>query len=295
MHLVPMMTSPALPARVMTHVASRMREVMREVVLPLWCNLDAGDAWDKGHDNPVTVADVRAEALLTPFLLDLLPGSRVIGEEAVSQNASVADTPGLGRVWTLDPVDGTRAFRDGVPGFGMLVGLMRDGVPEAGWLLRGVEDDMLMTDGVTTCRSLGGKTRSPVMRVLGTREVPFGAAGASRTCRAFGPAVMKELKAKGVFSRRFAYSVGEYHDFSVGKMDFLLSIHDDPWDHVPGLAVARAMGADIRSLDGRAWNADNLMGVLASADDTITDTLVSASMRSLERVGRLPVITTPVA
>lgn len=61
----------------------------------------------KGDESPVTLADERAEAVITAALMALAPDIPVIGEEAAS--AGLAPEPGE-RFWLVDPLDGTREF-----------------------------------------------------------------------------------------------------------------------------------------------------------------------------------------
>mgnify|MGYP001015639305 CR=1 FL=1 len=64
----------------------------------------------KADASPVTEADWRAEALITPALQVLLPGVPVLAEEATAAGLAPA-AAGLGeRFWLVDPLDGTREF-----------------------------------------------------------------------------------------------------------------------------------------------------------------------------------------
>lgn len=80
----------------------------------------------KADASPVTVADRQAEQLLRARIADAFPQDTVWGEE-------FGETPGSsGYRWILDPIDGTKAFIAGVPLFGTLVGLEREGECVAG-------------------------------------------------------------------------------------------------------------------------------------------------------------------
>ena len=77
--------------------------------------------------DPVTQADRSAEEYLRRELGTLFPGARIVGEEG-------GVTGPEGRVrWVIDPIDGTKAYVTGFPAWGVLVGLMIDGRPVAGW------------------------------------------------------------------------------------------------------------------------------------------------------------------
>jgi histidinol phosphatase-like enzyme (inositol monophosphatase family) len=83
----------------------------------------------QGYD-PVTEADRATEKYLRSALAALFPGHQIMGEEE-----GVTGLPG--RVcWVIDPIDGTKSFISGVPAWGVVVGLVADGIPVAGWVLQ---------------------------------------------------------------------------------------------------------------------------------------------------------------
>ncbi len=109
-------------------VAAIVAEVAAQEIMPRYQNLAAGDVSDKNPGDPVTIADLETEKALTRRLKDLLPGSHVVGEEAVAADPAVMDL--LQRdepVWIVDPVDGTTNFAAGLPIFATIVGLAQGG------------------------------------------------------------------------------------------------------------------------------------------------------------------------
>lgn len=69
----------------------------------------------------VTLADTSIEAMIREQLAVAFPDDRVFGEE---EGGEVA---GEGRVWIVDPIDGTSNFARGVPAWGTLIALHEDG------------------------------------------------------------------------------------------------------------------------------------------------------------------------
>src|SRR5258708_7178216 len=59
-------------------------EIAAEEVMPRFEKLEAGDVSEKSPGDLVTIADVATERRLTPALLDLLPGSRLVGETVMA-------------------------------------------------------------------------------------------------------------------------------------------------------------------------------------------------------------------
>lgn len=88
---------------------------------------------DKGHDDPVTQADKRANALICEALATLCPGVPVVAEE--SEKAAYAGHEKAPEVFFVDPLDGTREFVARNGEFVVMIGLARAGKAVAGVVL----------------------------------------------------------------------------------------------------------------------------------------------------------------
>src|SRR5690242_20626479 len=105
-------------------VSAIIRHVSETEVMPRFNNLQKSEIREKHPGDFVTVADEASEREFTKLLSGLLPGSLVVGEEAVSKDLSVLeklkdDKP----VWVIDPIDGTYNFSHGRSKFGILIAL----------------------------------------------------------------------------------------------------------------------------------------------------------------------------
>ena len=81
-----------------------------------------------GGFDPVTAADRAAEAAMRALIKRTFPEHGVVGEELG------ADRPDAEYVWVLDPIDGTKSFICGLPAWGTLIALTRNGVPIYGMM-----------------------------------------------------------------------------------------------------------------------------------------------------------------
>jgi len=81
----------------------------------------------KEDGSPVTSADFESNAILTTALNQLFPEDPILSEEGPK-----IEIPQSGRIWVLDPLDGTRRFIEGENDYCILLSLMVDGVPEEG-------------------------------------------------------------------------------------------------------------------------------------------------------------------
>ena len=72
----------------------------------------------KKDHSPVTQADREIEQKLRDMITKAYTGHGIIGEEFGAEN------PKAEFVWTIDPIDGTKAFITGKPLFGTILGLI---------------------------------------------------------------------------------------------------------------------------------------------------------------------------
>jgi myo-inositol-1(or 4)-monophosphatase len=86
------------------------------------------DVRHKSPNQPLTDADLAADALLHERLLEGRPGYGWLSEET----ADSPDRLTRDRVWIVDPIDGTRSFIARRPEYSISVGLAEHGVPRVG-------------------------------------------------------------------------------------------------------------------------------------------------------------------
>ncbi len=250
-------------------VAALVAEVAATVVLPRWRNLAAGDIAQKtGPDDIVTVADKAAEVALSARLLALLPGSAVIGEEAVSADPAVLGRfASTGPIWVIDPIDGTSAFAAGASEFAVMVALVENGRPAAGWILAPALG--LMTYG----SQAGGAFQSRdggAVTLLAAPEVPprIGDMVGLLGRRNITEGRRAELAAKEPYFKALdgvACAGIDYPRIVRGEAHFALYNKSEPWDHLPGLGILAAHGVHAAKFDGSPYRpGDNTGGLLVA-------------------------------
>lgn len=114
------------------------------------------DIVTKPDATPVTEADRAAEQAMRAILEDREPDHGIFGEEFGTVRADAE------YVWYLDPIDGTKAFIAGVPVFGTLIGLARNGRPVFGVIDQAVSGERWsggaghpgkLNEAAATCRT----------------------------------------------------------------------------------------------------------------------------------------------
>ncbi len=86
--------------------------------------------WEKSPGNPVCEVDLEVDAMLRGRLSALLPDAGWLSEETLD-NAQRLEAS---RLWVVDPIDGTRDFVRGRPGWAVSVALIEQGRPVIGIL-----------------------------------------------------------------------------------------------------------------------------------------------------------------
>ncbi|MDH6624631.1 fructose-1,6-bisphosphatase/inositol monophosphatase family enzyme [Streptomyces sp. LBL] len=229
----------------LAHHSAAVEEAVRKAaaaeIMPRFCRLAAHEVDQKtGPHDLVTDADRNAERYLTEALGALLPGSVVVGEEAVhadpiSYEAIQADAP----VWIVDPVDGTRQFVHGDTGFCTLVALARRGVLLASWTYAPARDQM-----ATAVRGQGAF-------LDGERLIP-GAPEPGRELRVahshpdYTTEEQKQdllgLWTEGVAPRACGSAGLEYLAIARGELDATAFSWEAAWDHAAGLLLVEEAG-----------------------------------------------------
>lgn len=195
-----------------------------------------------GRLQVVTDADRVAEERIREAVARRYPDHGVIGEEHGEERADAE------HVWIIDPIDGTKAFVAGLPVFGTLVGLLRDGEPLLGIIDQPVTGERLW--GGPGGAFLNGdpvraRTGVPLSRaVVAITEAGMIAGAAGRA--AFGA-----LAGECLFVR-YGTDCWGYAMVAAGHVDVVVESDIKAWDVLPGAAIVRAAGGTITSWAGDA-------------------------------------------
>ncbi|WP_306214644.1 inositol monophosphatase family protein [Actinoplanes sp. RD1] len=254
-------------------VEALIREVAQTIVLPRWRHLGTGEVHQKGPGDLVTIADQESERALTAGLKALLPGSTVVGEEAVAADPDVLRRTGdAGAVWIVDPVDGTNNFAAGKTPFAVMVALLQDGEQVGAWILDVVSDRMVRAEA-------GSGAFADGVRMKTRADAPAAAALTGTVSHNHFPEDLRDRVAAG--ATKFAgVSAGhhcagyEYPAVALDEQQFAVFWRILPWDHAPGSLIVREAGGTVLRLDGSRYSpAEDGPGLLVAPNDDIWHTV----------------------
>jgi fructose-1,6-bisphosphatase/inositol monophosphatase family enzyme len=233
-------------------VEEAIRKAAATEIMPRWRQLAAHEVDQKsGPHDLVTDADRMAELYLTEALAALLPGSVVVGEEAVHANpASYEAIRGEAPVWIVDPVDGTRQFVRGEAGFCTLVALAHRGTLLASWTYAPARD-RLATAQRGKGALLDGERLFAGVPEPG-RDLRVATSHPDYTTDEEKHALLG-LRADGVAPRPCGSAGLEYLAIARGESDAVAFSWEAAWDHAAGLLLVEEAGGAHLTLAGEPF------------------------------------------
>lgn len=258
-------------------------EAAKSEIVPLWRNLADHQVTEKQPNDMVTKADSACEAVLSKELPRLLPGSLVIGEEAVHANPSLMTALDSVRpVWVIDPLDGTNNFAAGEGPIAVMVCLVYHGETLAAWIYDPVEQTMLQAERGAGA-SLNGK-RVEIAPFTGSVSSIAGALSTKYLPRDLRPAAIEGARKLGP-SRASGCAGYDYRAMIRGDYQFAFYYRTLVWDHAPGILIVSEAGGLAQRYGGGPYSAkQDATGLICASDaDTwriVRDALVPGQRAS---------------
>lgn len=211
------------------------------------------EVFEKGPDDYVTSIDAALDQKLATAFAMMFPDDGVITEEDAQSRKKFH--AGYGRLWCIDPIDGTEDFIHRKRDYAVMVGLLQNQQPIAGWLYA-PEYDQLYYGGHNW--GLFQATADALPEALTVTEPAPPTAGfcpvliGHRDQAQFGSAIA-QLIPEAQF-----YSLGSFGlkvvDVILGRAGLYLYFNGrvKVWDTAGPLALARAAGLVCCDLEGRS-------------------------------------------
>ncbi len=210
----------------------------------------------KADGSPVTAIDRAVETALREILAREVPDHGVLGEEFPSV--------GLDRefVWVLDPIDGTKQFAAGLPGFGVLIALCRNQRPELGVIEQPLTGERTLGISGDGCW-LNGRA----IRTSGKSDLAECIAGICNP-DSFGPTHDPGMQRLRGATRWNVWDTGclGYASLARGAIDVTINGPNlDPFDICALVPVIQGAGGEISAWDGSALTLHSEGAIVASA------------------------------
>jgi histidinol-phosphatase len=201
----------------------------------------------KADRSPVTQADRAIEARLRASIQRRCPGESIVGEEHGRSGGDGAS------YWTIDPIDGTRAFSRGLPSWGIMVSRVEHGRPTLGLCDFPAVDVTIGTAPGVKAYELVGRTRSLLprpRRVAKLDQVVMFHGGVRWWPPKLRPRLL-HLMQSCYLERAYGDCYG-YLWALRGYVDIVIDHGVKMWDMAPLSALAQATGRVLVNFQGRS-------------------------------------------
>ncbi|GAB0058950.1 3'(2'),5'-bisphosphate nucleotidase CysQ [Candidatus Magnetaquicoccaceae bacterium FCR-1] len=194
---------------------------------------------EKGHDNPLTKADLEADTLLRERLLGSHPHCGWLSEETVDH----PDRLERRSIFVVDPIDGTKEFIAGLPQFALSLALVEAGRPVAACIHNPASNETF-----TALAGKGCRLNDQPIRVTDRRDLAGASCLASRseTARGDWELFLSEWKIQTMGSIAYKLALVASGRFD---MTFTLSPKNE-WDFCAGDLLVHEAGGTVTHKSG---------------------------------------------
>jgi len=196
-------------------------------------------AAEKGPDNPVTRADLEANARIHALVAAEFPADGWLSEETADSTDRLARR----RVWIVDPLDGTKEFIQHIPEFCVCLALVEEGRPVVGVSYNPATDKLY-----AAVRGQGTVVNGAPARVSSTGHVPDAAVLASRSEDKRGEWDAFKGRVHVRLTGSVAYKLAELST-GAGDATFTLTPKNE-WDICAGTLLVEEAGGKVTDLAG---------------------------------------------
>ncbi len=223
--------------------------------------------------DPVTATDRDSQALITGQLRAAFPGDRVLGEEGDVR----ATAAGPGRLWIVDPLDGTVNFMHGYPVFAVSIALYCEGAVQVGALYDPTRDEMFgATRGCGATlngRPLAVSETSELIAAMAATGFPYNLAARREVMPLFGRVVERTqaVRRDGSAALNLAY-------VACGRFDAYWERWIQPWDVAAAALFVEEAGGRLTRYDSSAFDVwgGEVVATNGKLHDALLDVITSA-------------------
>lgn len=203
----------------------------------------------KGAVDPVTQVDEDAEQAIRHVIATHFPEDEILGEEGGG-----ADWRGKGRVWIVDPLDGTVNYLHRIPQVAVSVALWSEGMPLVGVIIDAARNDEFIAVKGEGATVNGDEIRVSNTATLGEAVVVTGFPYDRRDHAADYLRVVEEVMTKTTGTRRMGAAALDLAWVACGRFDAYwehgASHGVKPWDVAAGLLLVTEAGGHYTNEDG---------------------------------------------
>lgn len=201
----------------------------------------------KADRSPVTIADRECETYLREEIKRGFPDDGIVGEEFGETEGS------SGYRWILDPIDGTKSFITGVPLFGTMVAVEKDGQALIGAVyIPGLDEGVFASVGHGCWHQKGSHApqRASVSNCSQLENATVVTSEVETFAERDSAAVYERLADTAYFARTWGDCYG-YMLVATGRVDLMIDPILNIWDAAAVQPIINEAGGKFSDWDGR--------------------------------------------
>lgn len=245
-----------------------------EVIMPYFRS--ALDVEQKADGSPVTIADKKAEECILELIRTHRPQDGWLGEEFGAKDGS------SGYRWIIDPIDGTIAFVHGVPLFGTLLAVEKDGQALVGLINMPALGEMVV--GVRGEGTFCNGQRCRVSQTANISEATVLTSNFNNLLTHHRQRGFNKLLCQAREGRTWGDCYG-YLLVATGRAEIAVDPIVFPWDIAPMVPIITEAGGRITNLDGQE---DFSVGHALASNGLLHKQALAAFARKVNKCETLP-------
>lgn len=239
-----------------------MNEIIRLIkeLKPLLMNRElSASVSEKGRADFVTAVDTSVQARLGDELLRLYPDTGFMGEEGEHKAMDLK-----GRIWILDPVDGTTNLIHDYRMSAVSLGLLDDGEPVMGIIYNPFTEELFSARKGEGAYLNGERIRVSSEEHIHNALIAFGTSPYDKQFADVNFKMIKEAYLRSGDIRRSGSAALDLAYTACGRIDGFFEKNLKPWDYCAGICIVNEAGGKVTNMHGGAVTFDKNSDILAS-------------------------------
>lgn len=237
----------------------RMAEIVRSAENIFEDRDDSQKVHTKGRADYVTDVDLHVQQYLSGKLAEVFPDVQFMGEEKDN-----SDIDFQGKVWILDPVDGTTNLIHDMRASAISLGYAEGGKIKAGVIFCPFSKELFMAERGKGAWLNGKRMHVSQAKTLGESLIAFGTAPYYHEYTDWSFNAAKKLFLQCQDIRRSGSAAIEFAYVAAGRLDGIFEKLLSPWDFAAGICLVEEAGGKVTDLEDRPVDFSKKSGILAS-------------------------------
>ena len=219
----------------------------------------SGNVTEKGRADFVTAVDLSVQERLKKELENRYPDIQFMGEEGTHDDMDFS-----GKVWILDPVDGTTNLIHDYKMSAVSLGLLDNNKPVLGIVYNPFTEELFYAEEGKGAYLNGEKINVSEADKLFNALVSFGTSPYEKELADINFKLIKEMYLKSGDIRRSGSAALDLVYIACGRTDGFFEKNLKPWDYCAGICIVNEAGGCVTNMNGGAVTFNKNSDILAT-------------------------------